>query len=160
MARANHDSKIPIIQADFRTGAYTIKVLAQKHRVSVGFVSKHTKDLEKDAESIVNAGVVFKQGLATNNEFLVNAVHEAVDEKIRLTRFFSNATVKNLSTMMDKINETTAIAEHRLAQQAIKDGKETVLGKTPDTAIQINNTTQGGDDVTARIRARQRDRLG
>ena len=127
----------------------TIKYRADKEGWEQGKIEQLIIDKTKVSEDFAQLNSVQKE-----------VVQKEVDDRLRHITFFNNATVKNLSVMMKKIDEDTAIAEHRLAQQAIKDGKETVLGKTPDTAIQINNNTQGGDDVAARIRARQRDRLG
>lgn len=115
--------------------------LADKYKVSKGFVNGVCKGVEQDAEAIVNAGVQYKQMLATQDDSMVNAVQHEVEERTKHIVFFNNATVKNLTIMLSKLTEENSIMEHRIAQAAIKDGKETVLGKTPDTAIQVNNNS-------------------
>jgi hypothetical protein len=127
------------LQADWRTGDFTSRDIAHKYKISIGLVSKLTKGLPKDLMPLVNKKVEVKQELARLDEKSVNAVNTVVHEKTKHIQFFNNATIKNIQTMVKKIDEETTIAEHRLAQDAIAKGRETVLGKQPDTAIQINN---------------------
>ncbi len=128
------------IVADWRTGEYSQQRLAEKHGVSKGVVNKLCKGVEQDTAAIVTAGVLYRQGLAAHDDRNVTAVTAAVDEITKHIQFFTNVTIKNLSIMAEKIDGATTIMEHRVAQAAIRDGRETVLGKQPDTAIQINNS--------------------
>lgn len=73
-------------------------------------------------------------------------VESEVAERLRHIEFFKKSTMKNLATMMRKIDETISIQEHTQAQTALQKGKETILGKDIDTAIQINNTQQANGD--------------
>jgi hypothetical protein len=73
-------------------------------------------------------------------------VEDAVIERLKHVEFFKRSTMKNLSTMMRKVDETITIQEHTQAQNALQKGKETILGKDIDTAIQINNTQQTAGD--------------
>ena len=73
-------------------------------------------------------------------------VEDAVTERLKHLEFFKRSTMKNLSTMMRKVDETITIQEHTQAQNALQKGKETILGKDIDTAIQINNTQQSTGD--------------
>lgn len=73
-------------------------------------------------------------------------VESEVAERLRHIEFFKKSTMKNLSTMMRKVDETITIQEHTQAQNALQKGKETILGKDIDTAIQINNTQQNTSD--------------
>jgi hypothetical protein len=153
----NFEKLKAVIVGEWRTGAYSIRDLARKHEVSVGFVAKQTAGVEKDGLEVVNAGVAYKQGLAERDEHFVNAVHDVVAERTKHIIFFNNATVRNLSEMVGKIGRETTIAEHRIAQAAIKDGRETILGKTPDTALQVNVGEKMS--VADAIRAAGRERL-
>jgi hypothetical protein len=139
------------IIADWRTGAYSQQKLADKYAVSKGVVNKLCKGIEQDMTAIVTAGVQYRQGLADHDDRIVTAVTDVVDERTKHIQFFNNITVKNIQVMGKKLDETISIAEHKFAQEAIQKGRETVLGKTPDTAIQINNTqvsTHKLDDLT------------
>ena len=133
--------KIPLIVADWRTGAFTQRQLAGKYRVSLGFINKHTKDVPRDTAETVNKLVEAKQELANLDEQSVNAVHEQVNERTKHIQFFTNAALKNVSLAVKKINNETTQAEHRMLAETILKGRETVLGKSPDTAIQINNSS-------------------
>lgn len=142
MAKPNYSDVIPKMQADFRTGAYSIRKLADKYDVSIGFVAKHTSDLGKDLESVVNAGVAYKQALASENEHLVNAVNTVVDERTKHTMFFNNSALRNQQLANKKLSENMAIQELEAHSRLTAKNKETVLGKQPDTAIQVNQPEQ------------------
>jgi len=64
MAKVYPSSKISAIIADWRTGNYTQRDLAYKHKVSNGFVAKHTKGVIQDNEQLVSIGVQYRKGLA------------------------------------------------------------------------------------------------
>lgn len=128
------------IVADWRTGAFSQQELADKHKVSKGAVNKLCKGVEQDTASIVTAGIQFRQALAGHDDRNVTAVTSVIDEKVRHINFFNNAALKNVQTAVKKIDDKTSQAEHRMLAETILKGRETVLGKTPDTAIQINNT--------------------
>jgi hypothetical protein len=140
MARADHNDKIPKIQAEWRTGHYSQRDLAKKHNVSVGFVSKWLKDIPQDAADAVNGGVLYKQTLASDNEHLVNAVNTVVDERVKHLMFFTNSALRNQQLANKKLNENLPITDLEAHSRITARNKETVLGKQPDTAIQINNT--------------------
>ena len=80
-----------------------------------------------------------KAEISTLDSTVLSVVEKEIEERTKHLQFFTNATLKNMSSMMKKIGDDTVIVEHKIAQAALKDAKETVLGKTPDTAIQINN---------------------
>ncbi len=137
--KENPADKIPLIVADWRTGDFVQRALADKYHVSIGFINKHTKGIPKDTAHIVNKLVEAKQELSELDEISVNSVNEVVHERTKHIQFFTNAAVKNVKAAVGKISKTTSQAEHRMLADTILKGKETVLGKQPDTAIQINN---------------------
>lgn len=130
------------IKSEWRTGQYSQKDLSIRHKVSTGFVNKHCKGILKDGECVVHDGVQYRQALASHDESMVTAITEAVDEKTNHIQFFNRAAIKNVETAVKKVSDKTTQHEHKLLSETIAKGKEVVLGKTPDTAIQIN--TQGG----------------
>ena len=130
------------IVAEWRTGEFSQQDLADTHNVSKGVVNKLCKGVEQDTAPIVTAGVQYRQALAEHDDRNVTAVTMVVDERTKHIQFFNNATLKNLSVMVKKVDTNTSIMEHRIAQAAIKDGRETVLGKSPDVAVQVNNNMQ------------------
>jgi hypothetical protein len=139
MAKANYDHLIPKIQAEWRTGEYSQRDLAKKHSVSTGFVAKWTKGIDQDAKSAVSGGVIYKQALASDNEHLVSAVSAAVDEKVRHLTFFNTSALKNQQIANKKLSEDLSLQDLESHSRITARNKETVLGKSPETAIQVNN---------------------
>ncbi|MGO8753831.1 MAG: hypothetical protein ACLQHK_01215 [Gallionellaceae bacterium] len=126
------------IIAEWRTGAFSQQDLADRHRVSKGVVNKLCKGIAQDTASLVTAGIQYRTGLAAHDDRNVTAVLAVVEERTKNIQFFNDATIHNIKRMMDKVGDGTTVYEHALAQKAIKDGKETVLGKTPDTEVNLN----------------------
>jgi len=151
MARANYDHLIPKIQAEYRTGHYSIRKLADRHDVSVGFVAKHTKHLDNDVAEVVNAGVAYNKALSEfseHNEHLVNATKEVVDERTKHLMFFNKSALKNQQIANNRLKEKEhdiELSELEAHSRITARNKETLLGKSPETAIQINNTSNSSD---------------
>jgi hypothetical protein len=139
MAKANYDHLIPKIQADFRTGSYSIRELAKKYNVSTGFIAKQTKELDQDLKNAVHGGVAYKQALASDNEHIVNAVNTVVDERVRHLMFFTNSALKNQQLANKLLKESASLLDLDAHSRVTARNKETVLGKSPETAIQVNN---------------------
>jgi len=138
---------INLIQADWKTGNFTQRDLAYKYKVSVGVINKHTKGLGKEHEQLVNKLVEAKQELSQLDERSVHAVNEIVEERTKHIQFFANATINNLRMMESKINEGTTIFEHKIAQEVIAKGRETVLGKQPETQVNIQNNAPSSQNM-------------
>jgi len=136
--RINPETKIPLIVADWRTGEYTIRELAHRHSVSKSFVANHTKSIPKDAAVVVDNLIKAKQGLALLDGQTVDSVHEVVDKRIQYSEYFDKRAVENVEAAfilpVENQNDCKARAE------TISKARENVLGKAPDTALQINNT--------------------
>lgn len=130
--------------ADWRTGEYSYSELAAKHKISKAKVGQLCKGVGQDLKTIVDAGVQFKSGLAEQDRRIVDAVNEVVDERTKHLIFFTNAAIQNVKEAMEVPCEGQQDFKYR-AETIIKS-KETVLGKQPDTAIQINNGTMSLSD--------------
>lgn len=131
------------IVADWRTGNYSQRELADTHKVSVGLVANLTKGVEQDVSAVVSAGVQYRQGLAAANEqsaHIAHAIETAVDDRVRHLQFFTDAAIRNVKASFELPCESQREIKDRA--ETILKGKEVVLGKTPDTAIQINNEAQ------------------
>lgn len=66
-----------------------------------------------------------------------NIHNDLVDERTRHIQFFNNAAITNVKAAME--DECTGQADYRTRAETILKGKETVIGKIPETAIQVNN---------------------
>ena len=140
MPRVDEEVKKQIL-ADFHAGK-TQKSLARSYNVSSATINKLCKGLTPKNTDKVNALVYVTTELSTQSEREVNAVLSEVNDKLKQVQFFNNATIKNISTLSKKITEATTVFEHLKIQEAILKGKETVLGKAPDTAVQVNVKTE------------------
>jgi hypothetical protein len=142
----NFEKLIPVVIGQWRTGAYSIRDLAKKHDVSVGFIAKHTAGIEKDGLAVVNAGVQYKQGLAENDEHFVNAVEDVVEDRTKRIIFFSKMAVKNVAEAMATKCESQR--DYRSRADTILKGKETILGKSPESALPVNVASKSIEGMT------------
>ena len=110
--------------------------LAEKHKVSLGMVSKLCKGVNQDAATIVNAGVQYRQALAAHDERIVNAVEQVVDERVKREEWLNIQALRNVKESMAHPCESQS--DYRARADTISKAKEVVIGKSPDTAIQIN----------------------
>lgn len=139
MAKLTETLKEKIL-ADFHAGK-TQNSLAKIYSLSKATINKLCKGVDPENINIVNTLTAIETVLLGKSEQKVNAVRSEVSERIKHIDFFNNATIKNLQLMTKKLGANTSIVDHRVAQAAIKDGRDTVLGKNIDTAIQINNNS-------------------
>lgn len=126
------------IVADWRTGEYSQQALADRYSVSKGVVNKLCKGIEQDTAAIVTAGILYRQGLAAHDDRNVTAVTDAVNERTKHIQFFTHAAITNVREAMSQ--PCDGQADYQRRADTINKCRETVLGKTPDTAIQINNS--------------------
>lgn len=154
--RVRPQEKKPLIIAEWRTGEYTVRQLADRHGVSPSFAGACVKGVPKDTKEIVDKLIESKCQLAQLDGQSMDAVHEIVDRKTSHLIFFANAAVQNVKEAMASPCESQG--EFRLRAATIKDCKEAAVGKEPSTAIQIN-TAQNAvslsrDDLAAIISGR------
>ncbi len=123
---------------DWRIGKLSQRDIADKYKISVGYVAKITKGVARDLSQVVSAGVAYNQGLIGNNEQIVSAIKEVVSDEVRF-RLENDAHLRLIqnkaNTMLDAIDKPSdALA---LMTLTVKH-REARLGRSPDTAIQIN----------------------
>ena len=135
MARLNDDQREKIL-ADFHAGK-SQRELAKRYEVSPATINSLCKGIEPKNIDKVNALTRIKTELAEQTEHEVNAVQKEVDERMRHILFFNSAAIRNVQEAM---NEPCASQQDfRARAETIVKGRETVLGKSPETAVQINN---------------------
>ena len=123
--------------AEHRTGKYSIRELAARNGISRSKAGELVMGIEKDSESIVDAGVQYKQGLAQHGGQMADAIADAVDERMRHIRLFNSLAANNAIKASRLPCETHQ--DHERLSNTILRSKEVVLGKSPETAVQINN---------------------
>lgn len=138
--RARYDREQVI--ADWKTGKYSIRKLADKHKVSHGTVHTIVSGVEQGLAPLIDAQVAIKQELVNLSGHELDTFNQEVDARTRHLVFFANAAVKNVDEAMKA--PCSAQSDFRQRAETILKGKEVVVGKTPETAIQINNTNNPG----------------
>jgi len=146
VAAKSIDKKVSdAILIDWRVGRLSQRDIADKHKISVGVVNRICKGVERDMLPIVNAQVQVNQGLANQDERMVNAVHDAADEIVRHQKFFRGANMLVANTVAIKVKEqgrNASFMELAQAATALSKTQESVLGKAPDTVINNTNAVQ------------------
>ncbi|MHB1267083.1 MAG: hypothetical protein ACYCY2_05695 [Acidithiobacillus ferriphilus] len=131
-----HATKDAII-TDWRLGQMSMREIADKHSISLGSVCKLCKGVAQDVEPIVNAAIQYRQALFAHDERIVNAVESHVDIVVSRLEYLNRQAMQNVQEAMDAKCEGQT--DFRSRALTINAAKETLVGKTPDTAIQINN---------------------
>lgn len=131
--------KVKDIITDWRLGQMSQRQIAEKHKVSNGAVAKITKGIDHDVSDIVSAGIQYRQALQAHDERIVSAVETVVSDTVKRMEWLNNAALRNVSEAMAA--ECTNQNDFRARADTIGKAKEVVFGKTPDTAIQINQSS-------------------
>ena len=135
MARLTDDQREKIL-ADFHAGK-SQRELAKRYEVSPATINSLCKGIEPKNIDKVNTLTRIKTELAAQSEYEVNAIHSEVEERTKHILFFNAAAIRNVQEAM---NEPCASQQDFKARaETIVKGRETVLGKSPETAVQINN---------------------
>lgn len=135
------------IQADYDAGMTQDKI-AEKHSVSKGVVNKLVKALPppKNVQHVTDL-VRVHTALAEQRDYDVTAVTDLVKEKLDDLAFLRRCSMIVVNKAMDKVqHEKLNMFELEKAQSIIGKGRENIYGKTPDTAVQVNNN--GVESVT------------
>jgi len=145
MARLSLD-KVQQIIAEWKAGKSQNK-LAKDFGVSPATINKHCKDVPQENVELVNTQTLINTELAGKTECEVNAIHKVVDERTKHLIYFQNSALRNQELANNvledgskkKGEDSLSIVTIEAHARTTARNKETVLGKQPDTAIQINN---------------------
>lgn len=138
MAKRNRNYDKAALLADWRTGEYNQRQLADKYKVVPATVNNLIKGVKQDIEPLISAQVSIKQELAKFNERERELFDKIVNTKTAHIQFFTDAAVLNVQQALAAPCEGQA--DFKARAETISKGKEVVLGKEPSAAIQINNT--------------------
>lgn len=126
--------------ADWKSGTFTERDIAYKYKMSAGTAHKIVTGIDKTMEPLISKQVEINQELANLNEHEVSKFKQEVDERTKHINLFNNLAVKNAIKASELLCETQS--DHERLSNTILRSKEVVLGKAPDTAIQVNNNNQ------------------
>lgn len=151
---ANHltDDERNSLIADHKTGNFSQRKLSTKYKVSLGYVNKTIKEIDKIDEDVVNAGIAYKTALAERDEHSVNAIEQVVNEKTKHLQFINNLTLKNLSVMAKKVDGETSINEHKMIGETVHKAGQTLgvidqFASKGDVNVNTQNNVQANISV-------------
>ena len=130
------------ILADFHTGFFSIRQIAERAGVSHVAVHKIVKGLTPKFKEKINAEVAFKAELADENLQQINSVNEVISEATKHLIFFQNAALTNQKRANEMLKTAKTIGDIEAHSRITARNKETILGKEPQTIINNNNTQQ------------------
>jgi len=141
------------IVADFLTGQYSQRDLANEYGVSVGVVNKLTKGKEKTNAAIVNSLIQAEQALEGQDERHVNAVRDVVKSKISALRYLHAASLKNVRAAMQA--ECIAQVDFKHRGQTIQFAEAVINPKNPNLNMQLNAPQFNEVTIDEYLEARQ-----
>jgi len=119
----------------------SLSKIEEKTGISRSALSKksHSNNWSKETgkDVLIQQDIELKLARETLNETATSVHDELVNDRFQYIQFFNNNAIKNVQDAMADICENQN--DYRARADTILKAKEVVLGKTPDTAIQINN---------------------
>jgi transposase len=95
------DSEKKLLVADHHTGKYSQRQLAKKYNVSLGTVSKITKEIKPENEHLVNAQTSILWARAILPPEQMNAIVNAAQDELYNKGLVTNATQINIARTME-----------------------------------------------------------
>ncbi len=153
---AYSDSQWQVVRAFYERGL-SLSEIVERDEVEIKSRSQISKRAARESwekspekKQLVEREVKLKQEVvfvAEKKETLKETdrrVHDAlVDERTKDLIFIRKASLIVAQKAVDKVQEEDCTMQDlRHAQEVIGKGKENIYGKSPDTAVQINNTNQ------------------
>ncbi len=121
-----------------------IRETARKHGVSPPTVLVIKKELTNTELTLVEQGTAYQSGLGeirAEHPNIAKAISDAVDERTRDLEFFRKGSLLIAQTAIKKVQKESTdmhVYEMKAAVETLGKAKETIFGKQPDTAIQVN----------------------
>lgn len=135
---------IDAVLLDWRVTDLSQRALAAKHKISTGAIGRLCKGVVRDIQpivsAIVSASMQDRRGIQAHDERMMSAIVSEVNQKVADLERIRACSLIVIDATMQKVEEGNLTMPDLLcAQNVIKVGKENIVGKSPDTAIQINN---------------------
>ena len=151
MAKRIKYDKAEVI-ADWKTGSYTERALASKHKISPGTAHNIVAGIEKTLEPLISKQVEINQELSELSEQEMSKFKQEVDERSKHIQFFKGAHMLAATTAVKKLKEDGTRASYQeinSAVNALSKAQESVLGKEPNTVI--NNINENSNSVQSAV---------
>lgn len=145
--------------ADYHTGAYSQRQLADKYGISVGTVNAATKGLEKKTERLVQKKIEVIQESAELDPKELNAVEHTVQFRLQMLRDIERFTTKAMSKAGDLIDNSDTGSDFKAVIEGVD--KLSVLTKinprhAQPTQVQQNTQNNGVTELVI-TRAKRED---
>lgn len=152
MSRLTKNEELGLL-ADFHTGGYSQRELARKYHISLGKVNQLIKGLTPKNEHLMNATKSVIKASEELPEKEMNAIVNKAKQELNKEQIIYNATLKNLSLMIKKVNEGTSIVEHKVVQDTIDKASITlnVNQRHSNQQINLTNATQTNIEVNKEL---------
>jgi hypothetical protein len=148
---AKHTEKDWILAKDLFEVGKSLSEINDATGIDRATLSKRSKkdgwEKAKNQQLVIDSARV-KAEFSTLSSTAQQVVEKEIDERTRHLQFFTNATIKNCSIMMKKVDSDADFADHKLVQDTLSKGKETVLGKEPSQVINNLNAQQNNEQKT------------
>lgn len=140
-----------MVKADYITGRYSTRALAGRHNVSNAAISKKAKAdgwvlIDSDVvDTLIESRMVMEHGVneiakvnKVNSVNLTRAVNDLAEFEVQSNNRMAKVEDKAMMLLDDVDNP----AHVKAIMETLVKHREARLGKSPDTAIQINNNQQ------------------
>lgn len=124
---SEYDKKL--ILADYHTGKYSQRKLAQKYNVSLGTINNLTKEEIAQNEHLVNAQISILTAKAILPIEHLNAILNTAQEEVYNKSLITNATQLNLVRTMEYLSKNKKL-EKRSAGDGVQVFEEVGLGSS------------------------------
>ena len=113
--------------------------IADDKKIGLSTVKKICKGVQRDAAPLVASIVKNTQELKQHDSLMIAAIEDEVATITGRLEYLNRQAMRNVQEAMDA--RCIDQGDFRARADTILKSKETLVGKTPETAIQINNQT-------------------
>ena len=156
MARKTNEELKEKVVTDWKKGV-SQNDLVKIYGVSKGTVNNWCKGVPQTIEPLVTAQVQINQELANLTDRELTAFKSEVEDRTKHIIFFTNSALRNQHKANHALEAADELSLPLIESHAriTAKNKETVIGKSPDTAIQINNNNESQTPTRIKIVAPQ-----
>jgi hypothetical protein len=123
MGKPVEPRKVAAIIADWRTGKYKQRDLAEKYKLSNGYIAKITKGIDQDNKDIVSQGVDYYQALEglreQGREQEITAVIAVVEEKVQQQKWLNTSAMRIAVITMEALEKEPTVFNANIAQKLV-----------------------------------------
>jgi hypothetical protein len=155
MARPINHERSALILADWKTGAFTVRQLADKYKIGKSAVGKITKGIPHEHAGLVDSGVKYYQGL---NELKgqiggqMEAVVTVVEEKVQQQKWLNKSAMRIAVITMEALEKEPTIINANIAQKTMIDTHKAagLVGYYPQPATTNINASSNAQAAVIR----------